>query len=125
MTRAFRISPGPAVVVVLAILALVNVVDVRVAHAELALGPACAVALLGIARLAGLSWAELGLGPGTWRRGLTWAAVIIGMGALALSAGALLPPGGRSATRAITWPGDRRCCTPWCSSPSARCWSRR
>jgi uncharacterized protein len=91
MTRAFRISPGPAVVVVLAILALVNVVDIRVAHAELALGPACAVALLGIARLAGLSWAELGLGPGTWRRGLTWAAVIIGMGALALSAGALLP----------------------------------
>ncbi len=91
MARAFRISPGLAVVAVLAILAVVNVVDVRFAHAELAVGPACAVVLLGIARLAGLSWAELGLGPGTWRRGLTWAAVIIGIVALVLAAGALLP----------------------------------
>ena len=91
MTGTFRISPALAVVAVVAILALVNVVDVRVAHVALAVGPGCAVLLLGIARLAGLSWAELGLGPGTWRRGLTWAAAIIAIAALVLSAGALLP----------------------------------
>jgi uncharacterized protein len=91
MTRTFRISPGLAVVAVVAILALVNEVDVRVAHAALTVGPGCAVALLGIARLAGLSWAELGLGPGTWRRGLTWAAAIIAVVAGVLAIGALLP----------------------------------
>ncbi len=51
----------------------------------------CAAVLLGLARLAGLSWAELGLGPGTWRRGFAWAGAIIGIVALVLAAGAALP----------------------------------
>jgi membrane protease YdiL (CAAX protease family) len=70
---------------------VVNVVDVRVPHASLAVGPACAVVLLWLARSAGLSWAELGLGPGTWRRGAAWAAAIIGIVAVVLAAGAALP----------------------------------
>ena len=83
--------PGLAVVATIIILVVVNVVDVRVPHASLTVGPACAVVLLALARLAGLSWAELGLGPGTWRRGLLWAAVVIGIVAVVLAAGAALP----------------------------------
>jgi uncharacterized protein len=83
--------PGLAVVVTIVILVVVNVVDVRVPHASLVVGPACAAVLLALARLSGLSWAELGLGPGTWRRGLLWAAVVIGIVALVLAAGAALP----------------------------------
>ena len=53
---------GWAVAVVVAFLVVVNVVDIRVAHASLVLGPVGAVGLLAIARWAGLSWQELGLG---------------------------------------------------------------
>ena len=91
MPPAPRFSPGLAVVVTVVILVIVNVVDVRVPHASLVAGPVCAAVLLGIARLAGLSWAELGLGPGTWRRGATWAAAVIGIVALVLAVGAALP----------------------------------
>ena len=91
MPRALRISPGLAVAVTVVILAIVNVVDVLVPHASLVAAPVCAAVLLGLARLAGLSWQELGLGPGTWRRGLTWAAAIIGLAAIVLAAGAALP----------------------------------
>jgi uncharacterized protein len=91
MPGKLRVTPGPAVVVVIVILAIVNVVDIYVAHASLVVGPLCVVLLLAIARRAGLSWAELGLGPGTWRRGLIWAAAIIGAVALVLAAGAALP----------------------------------
>src|SRR3984893_4555716 len=85
------ISPRLAVAITIVLLVIVNVVDVRVAHASLVVGPVCAAVLLGLARLAGLSWQELGLGPGTWRRGLTWAAAIIGLAAIVLAAGAALP----------------------------------
>jgi len=85
------ISPGFAVAVTIVILVVVNIVDVRVQHAALVVGPVCAALLLGLARLAGLSWAELGLGPGTWRRGLIWAGAIIGIVAVVLAAGAALP----------------------------------
>ena len=91
MPRALRISPGLAVAVTVVILAIVNVVDVLVPHASLVAAPVCAAVLLGLARLAGLSWAELGLGPGTWRRGFAWAGAIIGIVALVLAAGAALP----------------------------------
>ena len=91
MPQAPQLSPGLAVVVTIVILVIVNAVDVFVPHASLAVGPACAAVLLGLARLAGLSWAELGLGPGTWRRGMTWAAAMIGIAALVLAIGALLP----------------------------------
>jgi uncharacterized protein len=85
------ISPWLAVVVTVVILVIVNVVDVKVPHASLVAGPVCAAVLLGLGRLAGLSWPELGVGPGTWRRGLTWAGVIIGIAAVVLAAGAALP----------------------------------
>ena len=91
MARTLRVSQGPAVFVTVLVLAVVNVVDVRVAHAELAVGPACAAVLLAIARLSGLSWADLGLGPGTWRRGLQWAGVVIGAVALVLTVGGGAP----------------------------------
>jgi membrane protease YdiL (CAAX protease family) len=67
------------------------VVDVRVSHAALVVGPACAALLLWLARLAGLSWAELGLGPGTWRPGLRWAGAVIAVVAAVLAVGAALP----------------------------------
>jgi len=86
-----RLSPRLALVGTVVILVIVNVVDVRVPHASLVAGPVCAAVLLGLARLAGLSWPELGLGPGTWRRGITWAAAVIGIVALVLAAGAALP----------------------------------
>ncbi|HEY6495922.1 MAG TPA: CPBP family intramembrane glutamic endopeptidase [Trebonia sp.] len=91
LLSAPRFSPGLAAAVTVIILVVVNVVDVRVPHASLVAGPVCAAGLLALARLAGLSWAELGLGPGTWRRGFIWAGAIIGLAALVLAAGAALP----------------------------------
>ena len=86
-----RVPLRLAVVVTVALLAVVNVVDVRVAHAALVAGPVSAAVLLGLARLAGLSWAELGLGPGTWRPGLRWAGAVIAVVAVVLAVGAALP----------------------------------
>jgi membrane protease YdiL (CAAX protease family) len=80
-----------AVVIVIAVLVLVNVTDVRVAHAALVIGPVGAAGLLALARWAGLSWAELGLGRGTWQRGLRWALAAIGIVAVVFAAGAALP----------------------------------
>jgi membrane protease YdiL (CAAX protease family) len=80
-----------AIAIVIAFLVLVNVVDIRVGHASLVLGPVGAAALLVLARWAGLGWNELGLGQGTWRRGLLWALVAIGAVAVVLAVGALLP----------------------------------
>jgi membrane protease YdiL (CAAX protease family) len=91
MGRRLWISPAAAVAVVIAVLAVLNVADIRVAHASLVAGPACAAGLVAIARLAGLSWAELGLGPGTWKPGLKWAAGVIGIVAVVVAAGAALP----------------------------------
>jgi membrane protease YdiL (CAAX protease family) len=82
---------GRAATLVAVILVPVNVIDVRVEHAALVVGPVTAAGLLLIARRAGLSWADLGLGPGTWRRGLTWAGVIIGAVAVVFAVGAALP----------------------------------
>ena len=91
MARTLRMSPRTAVVVVVVVLALLNVVDIRVAHASLVAGPVCVAGLTAVARLAGLSWQDLGLGPGTWRPGLKWAAVEIAIVGLVLAAGAALP----------------------------------
>src|SRR5262249_58158184 len=63
----------------------------RLAPAALGCGPAGAAAVLVPAGWAGLSWQELGLGRGTWRRGLTWAAAEIGAVAVVFAAGAALP----------------------------------
>jgi uncharacterized protein len=91
MARTSWITPVAAAIMTVVILACVNVIDIRVPHASLVVGPVCAAGLLTLARLAGLSWAELGLGPGTWRRGLTWAGVIIGAVAVVYTVGAALP----------------------------------
>jgi len=80
-----------AVVFVIAFLVLVNVIDIKVAHASLVLGPAGAAGLLALARWAGLSWAELGLGRGTWWRGLRWALAAIGAVAVVFAVGAAVP----------------------------------
>ena len=82
---------GWAIGVVLVVLVAVNVVGVLVSHAALVAGPAGAVGLLALARWAGLSWQELGLGPGTWRRGLAWAGAEIAAIAVVFAAGAALP----------------------------------
>ena len=92
MTRRLRISPGLALGVVIVVMGLLNVLDIRVAHASLVAGPVVVAGLVAIARLAGLSWAELGLGPGTWRPGLKWAGAAIAVVALALAAAAAFPP---------------------------------
>lgn len=89
MKRTLRIAPVWAVVVVVALLVVVNVVDIRVRHASLAVGPVAAIALVATARLAGLSWEELGFRNA--RRGLRWAGVIVGAAAVVLAAGAALP----------------------------------
>lgn len=91
MVRAIRFTPGVAVPVVVAILACVNVLDDKVPYASLVAGPVCAAGLIGLARLAGLGWADLGLGKGTWRRGATWAAIEIAGVAVVFAAGAALP----------------------------------
>jgi membrane protease YdiL (CAAX protease family) len=91
MARALRFTPGVAVPVVVAILAGINVLDVKVPHASLVAGPVCAAGLIGLARLAGLDWQDLGLGAGTWRRGAAWAAVEIAAVAVVFAIGAALP----------------------------------
>lgn len=91
MPRTLGISPAAAVCVTVVILVVVNVVDIRVPHASLVAGPVCAAVLIALARRAGLSWAELGLGKGTWRRGMIWSGVIIGAVAVVYTVGAALP----------------------------------
>lgn len=86
-----RIPVGWAIAAVVAVLAFVNVIDVRIAHASLVVGPVAAAGLLALARQAGLSWHELGLGAGTWRRGLVWAAAAFGAVTVVFAAGAALP----------------------------------
>jgi uncharacterized protein len=76
---------------VVTVLAAVNVIDNRVAHASLVVGPAGAAGLLLAARRAGISWRELGLGPGTWRRGMVWALAATGAVAVVFAIGAALP----------------------------------
>jgi len=76
---------------VIAILAAVNVIDIRVPHATLVAGPVCALGLPLVGRTAGLSWNDMGLGSGTWRPGLRWAGAEIGLVAVVVAAGAALP----------------------------------
>jgi hypothetical protein len=57
MTQQF--PPWLAAGLVIAILAAVNVIDVRVPHATLVAGPVCAAGLPAIGRLAGLDWADM------------------------------------------------------------------
>jgi hypothetical protein len=89
------VEPGPgsrgAVAIVVAILVPLNVIDNRVPHASLVLGPVGAAGLLLTARRTGLSLQELGLGPGTWKRGSIWALAEIAAVAAVFAIGAALP----------------------------------
>lgn len=93
-----RFTPGLAVPVVVAILLLLNVVDIRVPHASLVAGPLGVAGLVFLARFSGLSWQDLGLGHRTWQRGFRWAAVVILIVGAVIAAGAVLP-GTRDAFR--------------------------
>jgi membrane protease YdiL (CAAX protease family) len=84
-------SPWLAAGLVVAVLAAVNVIDIKVPHATLVAGPVCAVVLPLIGRTAGLSWQDMGLGRGTWRPGLRWAGAEAGIVAVVIAAGAALP----------------------------------
>lgn len=86
-----RIPPWLAACLVIVVLAAVNVIDDKVPHATLVVGPVFAVVLPLTGRLAGLSWADMGLGRGTWRPGLKWAGIEIGLTAAVIAIGAALP----------------------------------
>jgi membrane protease YdiL (CAAX protease family) len=89
MAPTFRISPGQASVFVVVVLIGINVLDIKVEHASLVVGPVGGVVLVATARLAGLSWEEIGFRH--VRRGLKWSGVIVGAAAVVLAAGAALP----------------------------------
>jgi membrane protease YdiL (CAAX protease family) len=88
---ARRIPAGVAAAAVVVALAAVNVLDDKVPHATLVVGPACAVVLPLTGRAAGLSWDDLGLGRSSWRTGMKWAGVEVALTAVVLAAGAALP----------------------------------
>jgi membrane protease YdiL (CAAX protease family) len=83
---------------ILGLLLLVNVVDaLGPARAGLVLGPAVAFALVALARRAGLSWDDLGLGRRSWRKGAMYGALGVVAVGVVYGAGALLLPAVRTA----------------------------
>ncbi|MBZ9594502.1 CPBP family intramembrane metalloprotease [Streptomyces erythrochromogenes] len=82
----------PAVGLTLAVLVAANL---AVHHGNgpsgLVTAVVASVLLLGVLRGAGGTWADAGLGPGTFGRGARWALVLIGLVAVVYLAGALLP----------------------------------
>jgi membrane protease YdiL (CAAX protease family) len=77
---------------VVAALAAVNVLNNGVlAPAYLIARPVEALVLVGLAMLAGLGWADLGLGRGTWARGMCWAGVAIAVIALGYAVALAVP----------------------------------
>jgi membrane protease YdiL (CAAX protease family) len=86
------VTTGKALVVVLAALVVVNVwVHVGPRRAHLVTGPLGALALLVVARAAGLSWASLGLSVAQLLPGLAYGAAAAGVIALVYAAGSALP----------------------------------
>jgi uncharacterized protein len=84
-------TPMGRLAVVVATLVVVNVINNRVPHASLIVGPVASAWLLFIALRGGLSWQDVGLGSGTWRPGLAWAGVLIGGVAVVYAIGAAWP----------------------------------
>ena len=78
------LSLRAAAAAVLVLLVLLNLAMTRWLEGgwEVVVAAVGTVALLGLARVAGLSWDELGLGRAAAGRGLRWAAVIVGAVAL-------------------------------------------
>jgi membrane protease YdiL (CAAX protease family) len=86
------VTTGTALAVVLVALVVVNVwVHVGPRRAHLVTGPLGAVALLVVARAAGLSWAALGLSRTQLLPGLAYGAVAAGAIALFYAVGSALP----------------------------------
>jgi len=78
--------------VVIAVLAGVNLVDrFGPAHVGLVLGPAVAVALVVLARKAGLSWDDLGMARRSWGKGALYAVGAVILVAGVYAAGAAVP----------------------------------
>ena len=85
-------TTGSALVVVLVALVVINVwVHVGPRRAHLVTGPLGAVALLVVARAAGLSWAALGLSRTQLLPGLVYGAAAVGAIALVYAVGSALP----------------------------------
>ena len=83
---------GPTLALVVGMLAAVNVLDnYGPARTSLVLGPVAAGGLVLVARRAGLSWPDLGLGRGTWRSGAGWAAAGTGAVAVGYAVAAAVP----------------------------------
>ena len=77
---------------VLALMASVNLLDhFGPARTGLVLGPSVAVALLVLSRRSGLSWDDLGLARGSWRRGALVALGSVALVALAYALAVALP----------------------------------
>jgi membrane protease YdiL (CAAX protease family) len=84
--------PGLTLTLVVAVLAVVNVLDeYGPARTSLVLGPAAAAGLVLVARRAGLSWRDLGLARNTWLRGAAWAAAGTGVAAAGYAVAAAVP----------------------------------
>lgn len=81
-----------AVVVTTAVLVLTNLLNHRwLPKAYLVTCPVVAVLLVGVGRLAGLSWTELGLGRTAFLRGIVWAAASVAAVALVYTVAHWLP----------------------------------
>lgn len=85
-----RLPDGGASAVVVMALAGINLVR-HLLHPPWWVAPLEAAGLLGLARLRGLSWTELGLGRSRVRSGLRWALGAAGVVAVVYSVGVLLP----------------------------------
>ena len=81
---------------VLLTLAVVNVwVHVGPRRAQLLTGPLAAAFLLGVGRAAGLTWEQLGLGPGSLARGARWGGLCAGIVVAGFAAVLAVPPAHR------------------------------
>lgn len=87
-----RVRHALVLLAVLTVLVVVNLSALVVSGGLWFLaGPVVAAVLVMLARVAGLSWADLGLGRHSARRGAVYAAVAVAAVALVYLAGALLP----------------------------------
>jgi CAAX protease family protein len=85
-----------ALVVVLVTLAVVNAwVHVGPRRAQLVTGPLAAGLLLVVGRAAGLSWDQLGLGPGSLARGARWGGLCAGIVVAGFAVVLAVPPAHR------------------------------
>lgn len=93
-TASLRRALGtrPAILITVALLVVANLTNNRWAPAwGLVTAPVTVVLLLAVLRWSGGTWAEVGLGRGSFGRGALWALTLIGIVAAVYIMGALLP----------------------------------